>query len=266
MGSRRRLRAAIGLLLALLPAIAPLPSPAASCDVADRAPLLLRDQRPCLPVTDEGVFLRSTGVPWVAHFAHGAACLAEGHYAFAAAEFEQARREAPNEVRPPIFEAVAYDRLGDHRRVAALVSQARDTARRGRPPMSTETVAGATKLLNGKYAEAFAMWQYFPTWTYNDATYGDAHAIEPFRTGLGLAGAGKYCDALRVLVPVIADAPTFGDIRFVVGALYYALGKHAQARFEWEAAAINHPAEPESWSVYPPQWTALNLLVEMPRR
>lgn len=242
------------------------PASATSCDVVDRAPLVFADTRPCLPADTEDAFLKSTGgTPWVAHLAHGYACLGQGHYRIAASEFAASHRAYPRDVRTVMYEAVVYDHLGDGARVAALVALARRIAAESRPPMQSDTAPGATQLLHGHYAKAFAYWRYFADEPYNEPQYNDAHAIQPYHHGLDLAVRGDYCGALRVLAPVVAGTASFGDIRFIMGAAYYALGNRAQARYEFEAAAIQTPPQPDFWVATSIQWTALNLLVQMPR-
>jgi hypothetical protein len=237
----------------------------ASCRVVDRAPLVFPDQRPCLPADDRGLFLRSTGVVWAAHLAHGYACLGEGRYRLAAAEFATAHHENPRDVRSLMYEAVAYDRLNAGGEVANLVALARRTAPYADPPMRPDPIPGATQLLNGHYAAAFAKWSDFAAHPYNMAMYEDAHAMQPFREGLKLAVGGAYCDALQVLAPAVAGSATFGDMRFIMGASYYALGDRAQARYEWDAAAIETPPQPGYWAASPIQWAALNLIAKTSR-
>jgi tetratricopeptide (TPR) repeat protein len=246
--------------MALFTAAVPAP-----CKVIDAAPLVRIDPRPCLPALDEGRFLRSTGTAWVAHFAHGYSCLGAGQFRLAAIEFSLARGLEPNDVRSVMFEAVARDRLGDSAQLRALVALARRTARRASPPMEPLTIPGATELLRGHDAAAFARWGSFADQPYNRPIYEDAHAIAPFREGLARAARGDYCGAVTVLAPVVASNPEFGDVRFVMGAAYYALGMHREARYEWDGAAIATPAQPGFWEASPIQWTALNLLVTAPR-
>jgi tetratricopeptide (TPR) repeat protein len=256
-----RLAVFVPLLIVLAPATA-----SAACGVVDTAPLVFPDQRSCLPVDDKGLFLRSTGgVPWIAHLGHGYACLGEGRYRLAAAEFATAHRQNPRDVRSVMYEAVAYDRLNEPAQVAKLVALARRTAPYADPPMRPDTIPGATQLMNGHYAEAFAHWSDLAEHPYNAPIYEDAHAIQPYRDGLKLAVRGAYCDALRVLAPAVAGNASFGDIRFVMGASYYALGNRAAARYEWDAAAIQTPPQPGYWVAGPIQWTALNLLAQTAR-
>jgi tetratricopeptide (TPR) repeat protein len=194
--------------------------------------------------------------------------LGEQQYRTAASEFAAARRDNPRDVRSVMYEAVAYDRLGEQAWVARLVALARRAAAHADPPMRADPLPGATQLLNGKFAQAFAHWRDLAEQPYNRPIYEDAHVMQPYRDGVSLAVRGDYCGALRVLAPTVAgsaESAEFGDIRFIMGAAYYALGDRAQARYEWDAAAMETPPQPGFWEASAIQWTALSLLARIHR-
>jgi len=241
----------------------------ASCNVSDTAPIVSPDRRACLPQNDETRFIHSTGGGSAAYFAHGYACLSENRASIAVSKFAMAHplqtSEHPYDLRPLLFEAVAYDRLGKRDQVARVAVAARVAASRSAPYLSIRPLDGATQFSQGHYLLAFQFWQSLWQQPYNRPMYEDANAIQPFHDGLDLAAAGHYCAALRVLVPVASKSPMFGDIRFATGAAYYAVGDRKNGRFEMEAAVINTPAQPGWWAPGEVEWTALNILLAMPR-
>ena len=171
----------------------------------------------------------------------------------------------PRDVRSMMYEAVAYDRLNEPARVAKLVALARRAAPHADPPMRPDTIPGATLLMNGHYAQAFAHWSDFAEHPYNAPIYEDAHAIEPYRDGLKLAVRGAYCDALRVLRrcrrecfvrrhPVHHGRVVLCARKSCCGALRVGCRGDPKRR-----------PSPGYWVAGPIQWTALNLLVQAPR-
>ncbi|MCP5464095.1 MAG: tetratricopeptide repeat protein [Deltaproteobacteria bacterium] len=167
----------------------------------------------------------------------------EGRYGEAMKHFKKALKINPRYTEAMLNLSILYNDLGDFQNAKKLVSKSRRDARSTKAAMDPFI---RSKLAN-KHAEV-------ADWYHGVGAY--AEAIEEYQKALGLEA--KYVDlhtkmavclrekgdlkkALDELKKAIRKNTNFPDAHVQLGVTYYALGKKAEARKTWKAAAKKFP-------------------------